>query len=564
MNRLFIFLLILLIPIQTYAETGGSGNVDTGGGDMGDGTSSSYWNPGMEGVRVTIVDEKKKQPVTTPIDLTNKNPSVTLHFGKSSKLYYYNYPLCVTSRDYLFYRPCVSMPRIISTNGNSNIDTIKSYFCDERVVKYIADYAGIPYTKLISGKYKLLLEPIAYFTYNDVEYAMTAHEAALYDNQVNGALRKAMTSLTHQNLPLSMFLEYPDLGFPAYKGATNKTCSNDTIIRYLGMGIVRFQEKLPDVDETNNHYTYRCNTEVITPVTLFTAREISPDSPAQVTFTIKKSRHVVKNIVIPEDESQLVWVKWKTPGTPQTITITVSTTKGVLSQKTIKATVIDLKEQTPPNPQATDTRNNWKASAVPSRSERQNASWSVWSAGWHEKWVWHENWVWDSTKWVDYGEWRDLGWYEFICNNYRAALSAKMNLAPDDKVPTAYRKSIKSGYGVKNTAFVQVNTAAPISHYTYGQTAVSYFPEFNYKTYSRILDQKQKGRTSQFQFKPNLYSTYNRRVHFTPLWIPNGKYTVNTYLIDVWTPAGMLSANLTDSVTIQGSVMDDWHIAPAQ
>ena len=52
-----------------------------------------------------------------------------------------------------------------------------------------------------------------------------------------------MTSLTHKNLPLAMYLEYSDLGFAAYSGPTNKTCSNDTIIAYLGIGIVRFEEQ---------------------------------------------------------------------------------------------------------------------------------------------------------------------------------------------------------------------------------------------------------------------------------------------------------------------------------
>ena len=45
---------------------------------------------------------------------------------------------------------------------------------------------------------------------------------------------------------------------------------------------------------------------------------------------------------------------------------------------------------------------------------------------------------------------------------------------------------------------------------------------------------------------------------------PNGSYTVNTWLIDCWTPAGMLSMNLSDSLTIRGSLWDDWHIAPLE
>ena len=42
------------------------------------------------------------------------------------------------------------------------------------------------------------------------------------------------------------------------------------------------------------------------------------------------------------------------------------------------------------------------------------------------------------------------------------------------------------------------------------------------------------------------------RTHFTPIWLPDGSYTPYTWLIDCWTPDGMLSMNLTDSVTIRG------------
>ncbi len=66
----------------------------------------------------------------------------------------------------------------------------------------------------------------------------------------------------------------------------------------------------------------------------------------------------------------------------------------------------------------------------------------------------------------------------------------------------------------------------------------------------------------RFAFKPNEYSTYNRGVHFTPIWFPDGKrYTVSTRVWDAWTPAGMLSVNVNDYVNIQGNMFDDWYSA---
>lgn len=93
MKRLFnLFLAVVMIfsftCIQVYAAngTGGSGNIDGGGGSMGDATSHGSWNPGNEGVRVTVVRASDHAVVTTPFDLTNKTPSAGIyHFGKSVK-----------------------------------------------------------------------------------------------------------------------------------------------------------------------------------------------------------------------------------------------------------------------------------------------------------------------------------------------------------------------------------------------------------------------------------------------------------------------------------------------
>lgn len=563
MKRMFAFFFSLMLilgicPMSALADTGGSGNVDGGGGNMGQGTSQNSWNPGMDGVRITVVDAESGQPVSTPFDLTNKRPTIKIHFGKVSKIQYTRGAgISPTTGNYDYYTPAQAMPRIISTGSSkANIEAIKKYFCSEYAVELVAQQTGINYDELIGGEYKLFLEPIAYFKHNGIMYAMTAHEAALYDNQAGGALRRTMTSLTHKNLPLAMYLEYSDLGFAAYSGATNKTCSNDTIIAYLGMGIVRFEEQPPEQPEpTDYDYEYRIDTDVITPVTLYAGSEINPDGPATVTFTIKGSTYRMSNIVIPEGDSQLAWVKWHTPSEPQDITITVRTNRGTLSQTIIKAKVVDLSGNDPPDPKATDTAGSWRPSSVPSREEKSYAAWSVWWAQWHPYWVWH------STG-DDDGYWVDEGWYDFFRDNYSASMTATTRIEPDEKVPTAAGDTMKSGYGVSNTVTATVSTSAPMSHYTYGQTAVSHFPEFNYMTYWRLLDRLTSGKTVRFQFAKNIYSTYKQRVHFSPVWFPDGSYTVNTHVMDIWTPAGMLCANLTDSVTISGSLYDDWHIAP--
>ena len=152
-----------VFPMNAYADTGGSGNVDGGGGGMGDGTSTNSWTPGNEGVRVTVVRASDHAVVTTPIDLTNRPPNSSIYnFGKISKLQYNGgRGLSPIKGSYNCVVPPQPLPKIISTNGSNNIEAIKRYFCSEYLVQMIANHTGMSYDVLIGGEYKLLLEPIA-------------------------------------------------------------------------------------------------------------------------------------------------------------------------------------------------------------------------------------------------------------------------------------------------------------------------------------------------------------------------------------------------------------------
>jgi hypothetical protein len=180
-------------------------------------------------------------------------------------------------------------------------------------------------------------------------------------------------------------------------------------------------------------------------------------------------------------------------------------------------------------------------------------------------WVWHSDWNWYSDgqgggHWEDDGEWVDEGDWEYDYTAYSASITGRMSLLPDDIVPTASGKNMKSGYGVKTEVSATLSSSAPSGHYTYPQTAFSVFPEFDYSTYLRLLQRTSGGLNAKFTFRENEYSTYNRCVHFTPVWFPdNSHYTVYTQVWDTWTPDGMLAIELTDYVLISESLFDDWY-----
>ena len=578
-SLMFVLVLFCSLLFATSAYAIGEGNVDSGGGGMGQGSKQNYWSSGNEGIRVTIVRSSDHVVVSTPIDLSNKAIGGKIyHFGKVSKLQYTNgAKLSPINGGYVCVKPSQSLPKVIRSNGSSNIASIKSYFTDEQVIRSIANLTGMQFDVLINGEYRLMIEPIAYYTFQGIMIGSTATEAAMYDEQLNGGLRRKMVSLTHKNLPLAMFLETADLGYPAWGGSKSAAASNTDIKSSLGLGIVRFHEMPPEAPEAGTYdYEYRTSTEVITTVNV-SGGQSDPDHPVSVVFNVGGRNYTVNNVYYPDGDSQLAWIRWTTPDTPQKMTITVDVQGGgSVSQNTIHVILLDLDENPPPDPDADDRNDSYTRPAIPDKVQVTMASWGVWRPWWQAHWVWHsdERWIEDRCDgfcpagcagghghWEDMGYWCDEGWWEFTLDNYNASLTGSMNITPDEKAPTASGKRMKSGYGIneKVTTHVSTNQSSAV---TAAQNAVTYFPEFQYQDFWRLLERMGGGYDMVHEFKENRYSTYNRRTHFVPIWFPDGNYIPYTWLIDCWTPAGMLSMNLTDSIMIEGNVWDDWHIAP--
>lgn len=567
-RRILLFILVFAMTMPCTAYAAGEGNIDNGGGGLGKGTAQNYWSSHDEGVRVTVVSASSGSPVSPSIDLTNKKPTdIKVHFGKVCKSQYRaGASLTPNTGTYTYINPGQALPQIITnSSGGANLEAIKRYFTDEQVIRGIAGQLGMDFETLVSGDYKLLLEPVAYVTYQGTRMAFTATEAAKYNLLVGGNLRSKMVSLTHKNLPLAMFLETSDLGYPAWGGSKTEKVSDEDIISSLGLGIVRFNEMItPEVIAAD--YEYRVDTDVVTAVTV-SGGQSDPDHPVSVSFSILGRTYTVENVYYPEGKQQLVWVKWHTPDTEQHVTINVSVTGGGSASKgTITANIVDLDKNPPPNPIADDRNDSYQAgnAITPDNEQKTSAAWSVWRPWWQEHWVWHSK---DSDSEgsddpdEDDGEYVDEGWWEFDLDSYSASLSASMELTTDEKSPTASGGTMKSGYGV-NILISADASSSQTSATTPPQTAVSYFPEFYYETYWRLLERTGSGYHAAFEFKNNHYSTYNRRTHFTPIWMPDGTYQVYTYLLDCWTPDGMLCMNLADSVQISGNLWEDWHIAP--
>lgn len=293
-----------------------------------------------------------------------------------------------------------------------------------------------------------------------------------------------------------------------------------------------------NVEETQKHYEYRVNTDVFSSfkVSNNTSKGMPAAKGTVATLTITGdggfSKTMTMAVELPKSRSQLVWFKWKTPTTPQNMNLKLTINNGATVVTPAKtARVARLVVAIPPDPKATDKNKGFTPRAAANKSNTV-ATWG---------------------KWQFNGEWRWL--------SYSAAIDSSSAVSPDSKAQNvkiiAGKKYMKSGYGVSNKVKATISGTG-IVDVTAAQNCVSVFPEFYYNTYGRILESTA---SNTFEFTVNKYSRFNSRVHFTPIWFPDGKeFKVQSYIFDIWTPTGMLYDSAASSVMIQGNVYDDWYV----
>ena len=155
-----------------------------------------------------------------------------------------------------------------------------------------------------------------------------------------------------------------------------------------------------------------------------------------------------------------------------------------------------------------------------------------------------------------------------VLKNYGVSVSsADPDLLPSSACLTAEKVGntwkMRSGYGVTvswnpKLAARSGYTMPGADAYTSAQCVYATFPEYSYSTASdryRTLEQF----SGNYQFVQNTDADGNARVHFIPVYVEDGNYTVSVTATHIWTPAGMISAVRNVKVTIDGTIYDDWY-----
>lgn len=160
---------------------------------------------------------------------------------------------------------------------------------------------------------------------------------------------------------------------------------------------------------------------------------------------------------------------------------------------------------------------------------------------------------------------------ELVLKSYGIKITDSIpKISPDTSCNSAYIIGdswyMKSGYGIslewKPSLSKKEGTIFPdIDSYTEIQNAYATFPEFSYSK------NESKYRTlvlydNAFRFISNSYADNSRRVHYIPVYVSDGKYTLQLTATQIWTPAGMISATLnSNTIMIEGSIYDDHYVS---
>lgn len=169
----------------------------------------------------------------------------------------------------------------------------------------------------------------------------------------------------------------------------------------------------------------------------------------------------------------------------------------------------------------------------------------------------------------DYHIWQEvrLEGENYVTKTFWARLQTVFNVYPDSRIAyEEYPSRMESGFG----AIVDMETILT-SNYDHPEKLVGvqmvwiFAPESAYgrtAEWSSVFDDLEPysgaagADHSCWQLKVNPWSVSGSRLHYTPLWFPDGQYTLLAQACYAWSPAGQLYWYDADSVDILGDMYD--------
>ena len=258
-------------------------------------------------------------------------------------------------------------------------------------------------------------------------------------------------------------------------------------------------------------------------------------------------------VVIPANGRNLVYFKWVVPADSAGTTFyckgTVSHANADKEQNsdnnTTEYAVVAtdyVSSQTPNTRFEKNAPAGYSPNATAPVAKADSATWNMW--------------VYEGGKLI-------LKSYGITVGNTTPTVTPGSGCLTAEKVGLSWK--MKSGYGITlnwNPALVAKSgyIMPGANAYTEAQSVYATFPEFGYSVAGEKYRTLEKvGGAYQFIANPN--ADKNERVHFIPVYVANGNYTVSVTATQIWTPAGMITAiRNANTLTIDGTIYDDYYV----
>lgn len=264
------------------------------------------------------------------------------------------------------------------------------------------------------------------------------------------------------------------------------------------------------------------------------------------------SQQTWDKVVIPANGRNLVYFKWTIPadsaGTTYFCKGTITHKNAAKEQNsdnnTTEYAVVAtdyVSSQTPNTRFEKNAPAGYSPNATSPTAKAGSATWNMW--------------VYENGRLV-------LKSYGITVGNTTPTVSPGSGCLTAEKVGSSWK--MKSGYGITlnwNPALVAKSgyIMPGADAYTEAQEVYATFPEFGFSMVNEKYRTLEKvGGAYGFIANPN--ADKNERVHFIPVYVQDGSYTVSVTATQIWTPAGMITAiRNANTLTINGTVYDDYY-----
>jgi hypothetical protein len=155
----------------------------------------------------------------------------------------------------------------------------------------------------------------------------------------------------------------------------------------------------------------------------------------------------------------------------------------------------------------------------------------------------------------------------YVTKTYYARLTTTFEILPDSRIAYPDKpETMESGFGfsVQCTTTLSTNYDHP-EKLVGAQMVWVRYPESAYgqlSSWETVRDDLQVhtgeagSLTATWRLAVNPYSVIGSRLHYTPLWFPDGEYVAWSQAFYAWSPVGQLYEHKTDKLTIEGDMYD--------